>query len=99
MKLEYELKAVLQGRERVSIEGQSTLTEVGNMIRAGLGGTPGVGPADDAVITKDILALYQKAARVALEAFIHAHDTAQTAIKPPAKDAEVARTSQPTEKS
>ncbi len=92
IKAEYDLKAVLQARERVSIEGQSILAEVGAMIRAGFGPlqidistaghTASLQPDTiQTVITQQIVGLYQKAAAAALDAFISAHG--------PVKDAEV----------
>ena len=100
IKFEYELRGVLQGRERVSIEGQTALAEVGNMIRALAGALPERGKAlilpatQDIIITPDIIALYQKATTVALTAFIGAHSPAPA----PVKDAEVAPAAKPAEK-
>ncbi len=51
-----------QNIDRISIEAQSALVEIGNMIRAGLSGVPGVGPATDAVITPALLKQYQQVA-------------------------------------
>lgn len=82
LRVEYELKAKLQARERVSIEGQSTLHELGEMIRAGSGSSKWA--------TDEMIDLYTRAVKAKLEAFIAATGTV-TAPAGEAKKAEPAK--------